>query len=419
MKILAPKGLNDVLPKESYKWRFIENNARKICKSFGIDEVRVPMFEHTELFHRGVGETTDVVQKEMYTFLDKGNRSITLRPEGTASTVRLCLEHGLFNGTLPLKTYYFVPNFRYEKPEAGRLRQHHQFGVEFFGTKDPSADAEVISVGYTLLKNVGIKNASLHINSIGCPTCRPVFHEKLKAYFEKQKENLCDLCNDRLYKNPMRIIDCKNENCGEISKDAPKAIENLCEECHDSFESVKKYLTILEIPFIVDEKIVRGLDYYTKTVFEFISKDLGSTILGGGRYDGLVETLGGKPLPALGFGSGIERLILTLEAEKGDFGTIDLPELFIGSIGQEARDFAFKLTYDLRQKGIICTNDIAGKNLKNQMKYSDKIGAKFTVILGDGELETGVCKLKNMTSGEETEVNISNIENFLNEVKND
>ena len=411
--IKGPKGVKDILPSESYKWQYIENIARILAEKFNINEVRVPMFEHTELFHRGVGDTTDVVQKEMYTFLDKGNRSITLRPEGTASTVRLCLENSLLNGALPLKTYYIVPNFRYEKPEAGRLRQHHQFGVEFFGTADPSADAEVISIADTLLKNLGINNAEVSINSIGCPKCRPVFHANLKEYFEDKKEHLCELCLDRLDKNPMRIIDCKNPNCKEIAKDAPTSIDNLCDECETHFNGTQKYLTALEIPFIVDTGIVRGLDYYTKTVFEFVSSTTGLTICGGGRYDGLVETLGGKPTKALGFGCGIERLIMMIEENNASFGVQPSVDLFIANIGEEASLFVTKLTNDLRKIGFSAEKDIAGRTLKAQMKYSDKICAKFTTVIGDGELESQKCVMKNMETGDKSEISIDEISDFI------
>ncbi|MFI3227409.1 MAG: histidine--tRNA ligase [Clostridia bacterium] len=411
--IKGPKGVKDVLPQESYKWQYIENIARIISQNYNIREVRVPMFEHTELFHRGVGDTTDVVQKEMYTFLDKGNRSITLRPEGTASTVRLCLENSLLNGALPLKTYYIVPNFRYEKPEAGRLREHHQFGVEYFGTSDCSADAEVISVANNLLQTLGIANAEVSINSIGCPKCRPVFHANLKAYFEDKKEHLCPLCLDRLEKNPMRIIDCKNPDCKEIAKDAPVSVDNLCEECHDHFEGTKKHLEALEIPYKVDTGIVRGLDYYTKTVFEFVSSTTGLTICGGGRYDGLVETLGGKPTPALGFGCGIERLIMMIDENNAGYGVEPTVDIFIANIGEQSSFFVSKLTQDLRKQGFSAEKDIAGRALKAQMKYADKIGAKYTTVIGDGELESKQCTVKNMATGEKHEVEIDKIGDFV------
>lgn len=409
IKISAPKGIKDVLPTESYKWQYIENIARIIAQNFNIQEVRVPMFEHTELFHLGVGDTTDVVQKEMYTFLDKGNRSITLRPEGTASTVRLCLENSLLNGALPLKTYYMVPNFRYEKPEAGRLRQHHQFGVEYFGTAHPSADAEVISVADKLLKTLGINNAEVSINSIGCPNCRPVFHAKLKEHLSAKKEHLCELCNDRLDKNPMRIIDCKNDSCKVIAQDAPTAINHLCDECSSHFEGVKKNLDVLEIAYKVDTTIVRGLDYYTKTVFEFVSSTSGLTICGGGRYDGLVETLGGKPTPALGFGCGIERLIMMIAENNGSFGLIPTAEIFVAHTGDDAELFASKIVKNLRDIGFSAEKDISGRALKAQMKYADKIGAKYTTVIGDGEIESQKCVIKNMKTGEKTETDIDKI----------
>lgn len=413
MKITAPKGTKDVLPQDSYKWQYIENIARILATKYNINEVRVPAFEHTELFHRGVGDTTDVVQKEMYTFLDKGNRSITLRPEGTASTVRLCLEHGLLNGALPLKTCYFVPNFRYEKPEAGRLRQHHQFGVEYFGSADASADAEVISVASNLLLDLGIINAYVSLNSIGCNTCRPKYHEKLREYFSTKSECLCELCTDRLDRNPMRLLDCKNSNCKENAKNAPTTIEHLCDECENHFNDVKKYLDTLEIPYKIDSSIVRGLDYYSKTVFEFVSSDSGLTICGGGRYDGLVELLGGKPTPALGFGCGIERLLMVLDEQNLGFGIKPSCDVFVANADEKSNLLATKLVADLRKIGFSAEKDITGKALKAQMKYADKISAKFTIVIGENEINTGNCVVKNMITGEKTDILISEIAETL------
>ncbi len=314
----APKGTLDLLPKESYKTQYVESAVREVAENFGFLEMRTPVFEHTELFHRSVGETTDVVQKEMYTFEDKGGRSVTLRPEGTAGAARAFLENGLFNDPLPQKIYYLTSCYRYEKPQAGRLREFHQFGVESFGAATPAADAEIIALAHTVFNFLGIRNLSLEINSIGCPTCRKEFQNALKTYFEARKEELCDTCRGRLERNPMRILDCKSPVCSEIAAGAPKILDYLCDDCRAHFEAVQKYLTAMHIDFTVNAEIVRGLDYYTRTVFEFVSKEIGAqgTVCGGGRYDGLLEELGGKPMAACGFGLGIERLLLLMEAQK-------------------------------------------------------------------------------------------------------
>ena len=402
--IQAPKGTYDVLPDESYKWQYLEHILRDTAKSFGYREVRFPMFEHTELFIRGVGDTTDVVQKEMYTFTDKGGRSISLRPEGTASVVRSMIEHGCFNNTLPLKCYYIAPNFRYEKPQAGRYRQHYQFGVECFGAKSPAANAEVISLADTFLKRLGIRDITAHINSIGCPDCRPQYYEALKAYFENYRDQLCPTCLERLERNPMRLLDCKSPICKEIAKGAPRTIDFLCDHCKTDFDETLSLLSKMGVDYQIDSGIVRGLDYYTGPVFEFISNDIGAqgTVCGGGRYDGLVEQLGGKPTPALGFGSGLERLLLVMESLGIKIPGAETIDIYVATTGKEAGDAAQKLILELRRLGIAAERDLCERSLKAQMKYADKIGARFTTVLGENELASGTVVLKNMETGEQT-----------------
>ena len=402
--IPIPRGTKDVVPGEIYKWQFVEDTARCVARDFGFTEIRFPTFEHTELFERGVGDTTDVVQKEMYTFLDKGGRSITLRPEGTASVVRSFLTNSLHAGGLPLKVFYIAPNFRYEKPQAGRLREHHQFGVECFGAEGAAADAEIIGLAATYINRLGLKNVSLELNSVGCPKCRPGFHDALKKYFGGHREKLCGTCHDRLERNPLRILDCKDEACGEIAKDAPIGLDFLCDECNAHLAQLKGYLDAMEISYSVNPRIVRGLDYYTRTVFEFVSEQIGAqgTLCGGGRYDGLTEVLGGGSTPALGFGSGIERMLLVMEAEGVSIPKPQGPSMFIAVLGGNADIPAQKLTHDLRKLGISAQRDLASRGLKAQMKYANKIGAKYSAVLGDDELSAGVVKIKNMDTGEET-----------------
>lgn len=402
----AVKGTKDVLPGEIYKTQYIESTALDVAERFGFKEIRTPVFEHTELFQHGVGDTTDVVQKEMYTFDDKGGRSITLRPEGTAGAARSFLENGLCNETLPQKVCYLTSCYRYEKPQAGRLREFHQFGVECFGAQSPLADAEIISLANTFFKELGVKDLALEINSIGCPTCRAEYHKALKAYFEGRKDELCDTCKDRLERNPMRILDCKSPVCSEIAKDAPVVLDYLCDECREHFEKVKSYLNAQNIAFKVNPRIVRGLDYYTKTVFEFISESIGAqgTVCGGGRYDGLIEELGGQKTPSLGFGLGIERLMLLMEAQGCEFPKESMPDLFIAALGEKAQLKAVEIANDMREEGFTCLYDVNGRGLRAQMKYANKLGAKYTIVLGDDEVESGIAKLKNMESGEETEI---------------
>lgn len=406
----AIKGTQDTLPKESYKVQYVESAVRETAENFGFFEMRTPVFEHTELFQRGVGETTDVVQKEMYTFEDKGGRSITLRPEGTAGAVRSFLEHGLFNEALPQKIYYLTSCYRYEKPQAGRLREFHQFGVECFGAGEPSADAEVISLANEVFNYLGIDNLALEINSIGCPECRKEYHKALKEYFEKYKNDLCETCLGRLDRNPMRILDCKSPICSKIASEAPTVLEFLCDDCKKHFESVKKYLDAMGIEYTVNPQIVRGLDYYTRTVFEFVSKEIGAqgTVCGGGRYDGLIAEMGGQPLPACGFGMGIERLLLLMEAQKTPIPPAKKCELYIASLGENANLKAAEIATELRNEGMSVQFDTVGRGFKAQMKFANKIGARYTLVLGDNEIETGDIKLKNMETGNEIEMKLEN-----------
>ena len=411
MEVQAPKGTKDMLPQDAYKWHFVENKFREIAKFYGMREIRTPMFEHTDLFLRGVGDTTDIVQKEMYTFNDKGNRSITLKPEGTAPVVRAFIENRLFNEAQPTKLYYAIPCFRYENVQKGRLRQFHQFGTEVFGSKEPSMDAEVIAFAMEFLKSLGLKSLSLNINNLGCPNCRPKYNEALKKFLEENYDDLCGLCQSRFEKNPMRILDCKNKNCGEITKNAPIILDYMCEECDTHFTEVKKYLDALNIPYTVDPGIVRGLDYYTKTIFEILNDDF--TVCGGGRYDRLIEQLGGPEMPAVGFGLGIERLLLTLQNEGIEIPNEGLYDLYIGARGEDGKLASFKLANALRSRGIKTEINHMGRSLKAEMKYANKIGAKFTVVLGDDELQTGNAKLKRMSDGEQFEVNLNNIEEIV------
>ena len=411
MEVQAPKGTKDMLPQDAYKWHFVENKFREIAKFYGMREIRTPMFEHTDLFLRGVGDTTDIVQKDMYTFNDKGNRSITLKPEGTAPVVRAFIENRLLNEAQPTKLYYAIPCFRYENVQKGRLRQFHQFGTEVFGSKEPSMDAEVIAFAMEFLKSLGLKSLSLNINNLGCPNCRPKYNEALKKFLEENYDDLCGLCQSRFEKNPMRILDCKNKNCGEITKNAPIILDYMCEECDTHFTEVKKYLDALNILYTVDPGIVRGLDYYTKTIFEILNDDF--TVCGGGRYDRLIEQLGGPEMPAVGFGLGIERLLLTLQNEGIEIPNEGLYDLYIGARGEDGKLASFKLANALRTRGIKTEINHMGRSLKAEMKYANKIGAKFTVVLGDDELQTGNAKLKRMSDGEQFEVNLNNIEEIV------
>ena len=418
----AIKGTKDVLPKDVHKNQYIEATALDIASKFGYKEIRTPVFEHTELFQRGVGDTTDVVQKEMYTFDDKGGRSITLRPEGTAGAVRSFLENGLCNEALPQKVCYLTSCYRYEKPQAGRLREFHQFGVECFGTASPLADAEIIALAKSIFDTLGVRDLSLEINSIGCPKCRAEYHKALKEYFASRKDELCDTCKGRLDRNPMRILDCKSPICNEIAQGAPVVIDYLCDECKEHFEKVQKYLDAQNIEYKINPQIVRGLDYYTKTVFEFVSNSIGAqgTVCGGGRYDGLVEELGGQHTASLGFAMGLERLMLLMEAQGCEFPQAEKPDLFIVALGEKATLKALEIAKDMREEGFSALLDLNQRSIRAQMKYADKLGAKFNVVIGDNEVENKIAKLKNMQTGEETEINLDTfVSGFYNISLND
>ncbi|MDR0840356.1 MAG: histidine--tRNA ligase [Christensenellaceae bacterium] len=404
MAMQAPKGTKDVTPKESYKWQYIERLARELCEDFGFYETRTPVIEHTELFLRGVGDTTDIVQKEMYTFLDKGERSITLKPEGTAGAARMFLENGLFNDAQPTKMYYlYCPVFRYDKPQAGRLREHHQFGVEIYGAPRASADAECIRLAHTLLARAGVQGLSVRINSIGCPDCRPQYNDKLRAYLHSRYDGLCETCKSRFEKNPLRILDCKEDGCKAISAGAPTILDCLCGECEAHFAELKTCLTALDIPYEVDPFIVRGLDYYTKTVFEIVAcgNAYNGTVCGGGRYDGLIEQLGGPKLCGTGFGMGMERLLLIAEQSGANIPEPKPVKVYIAALGDAPRAAGFRLADELRQSGIKTEFDHVGRSFKAQFKFADKLHARFVAILGEDELERGSVKLKNMGTGEE------------------
>ena len=400
------KGTEDVLPKQSYRWQFIEKIMREESKVYGFKEIRTPVFEHTELFARGVGQTTDVVQKEMYTFTTKGGESVTLRPEGTAGAARAVLEHALDNEGLPIKASYFVSCYRYEKPQAGRLREFHQFGLEEYGTQSPAADAELICAAQSVLDRLGLDQIHLELNSIGCPECRAKYNQALREYFGQFKDRLCDTCLSRLEKNPMRLLDCKSPQDQELAKDAPKITDYLCEECENHFSEVKRYLDSAGVEYTVNPKIVRGLDYYTKTVFEFVTDCIGAqgTVCGGGRYDGLIEELGGKHMPSLGFAMGLERLLMVMDAQGIAIPDDDKCALYIATMGDDAKVKAFELLRRVRECGLIAETDVVGRGLRAQMKYADKIGAKYSLVLGDNELSDNKAKVKNMETGEQTEL---------------
>lgn len=407
LTVQRPLGTSDVTPSEINKWYTVEQTAQDTAMVYGFKEIRFPTFEKTDLFLRSVGETTDVVQKEMYSVTAKES-TFTLRPEGTAGAIRAVMQNGLLNEALPQKIFYLTSCFRHEKPQAGRLREFHQFGAEMIGSSDPHADAEMISMAHSLLNRLGLKNIELNINSIGCPKCRAEYHKALKAYFEDKKDQLCDTCLSRLEKNPMRILDCKSPICSALSKDAPLIIDYLCDECSDHFEKLKMILGEMNISYTVNPKIVRGLDYYTKTVFEFITTDIGAqgTVCGGGRYDGLVEQLGGPATPALGFAAGLERLILTMESQGCDFLDSKKCDLYIVPMGEKAVEKAVVLAKQAREEGYIAEYDLMNRGLKAQMKYANKMGAVFTLVIGDNEIESGKAKLKNMATGKETEIKI-------------
>ncbi len=414
--IQKPKGTRDILPEESYKWQYIESKIQKLFKNYGYKEIRVPVFENTELFQRGVGDTTDVVQKEMYTFEDKGGRSITLRPEGTAGVVRAYIENGMASMPSPVKVYYNMAMYRYENVQKGRLREFHQIGAEVFGTSSYMADVESITMANEIFKILNIPNIELTINSIGCPTCRAVYQQELKKFFADKINQYCYTCQTRFEKNPMRILDCKEEKCKALNQGAPVILDYLCDECREHFENVKKLLTEIGIEYKVDPRIVRGLDYYTKTVFEFISKTEGYTVLGGGRYDGLIKEIGGNDTPALGFAIGMERLLEIYEKyNKDNIIKPEMPKIYIAQIGENANIMATKLVKQLRQKEINAQKDVTEKSIKAQFKYADKINAEYVLTIGEDEIRNNKAKLKKMETGEETETEL-NVEDIIRNI---
>ena len=400
------KGAEDILPCDSYKWQFVEDVMKQQAEVYGFKEIRTPVFEHTVLFNRGVGETTDVVQKEMYTFDTQGGESITLRPEGTAGAARAYLEHALYNDGLPVKAYYLLTCYRYEKAQAGRQREFHQFGMETYGASDAKADAEMICAANSVFERLGVKNVRLELNSIGCKTCRKEFTNALKDYFAQYTEQLCPTCLSRLERNPMRILDCKSEICSGIAKNAPKVLDYICTDCSAHFEKVKSFLEVADVDYTVNPTIVRGLDYYTRTVFEFVTDTIGAqgTVCGGGRYDGLIEELGGQPTPSLGFAMGIERLLLVMQAQGIELPTPKTCDLYIAALGENAEKKAFEFVRELRDSSLIAEMDIVGRGLRAQMKYADKIKAKFSMVIGDDDISANKAAVKNMSTGDKFEV---------------
>lgn len=407
----APKGTKDIYGSYMEEWQRVEQVMRELCSDFGIKEIRIPIFEHTELYLRGVGETTDIVQKEMYTFKDKADRSITLRPEGTAGVARSFIEHGMYNNPQPTRRFYIGPMFRYENTQKGRQRQFHQFGVEMLGSYSPALDAEAISVAAELLKRLGIKDVELRINSLGCNECRQRYNTALKEYIGSNIDKLCDDCKSRFDKNPLRVLDCKEESCQKIIAEAPVVLDYLDDECKEHFETVKAILDDMGIKYTVDEKIVRGLDYYTRTVFEFVANGIGAqgTVCGGGRYDNLIAECGGQPMGCAGFAVGIERLLLMLEAQNGEFKETNEMDIYIGSIGKEGLVKSQGIAYRMRSEGIRAEGDSVGRSVKAQMKYANKIGAKYSVILGDNEIAEDTANLKNMETGEQEQIKVSEL----------
>lgn len=409
----APRGTQDWFGADMHRRTVVERIARETAEKYNIHEIITPVFEHTILFQRGVGETTDVVQKEMYTFIDKGDRSITLKPEGTAGAIRAYLEHNMYAEPGPVKMFYVTPAFRYETPQSGRLRQHHQFGVEFVGSKSPLVEVELITLITELIGKFGLKDAKLHINSIGCKECRKAYNDALLAYLKRSEGNLCGTCRDRMQKNPLRVLDCKTPACKEIVKDAPRTVEYLCDGCRTHFEELKALLGELHIPYEVDTGIVRGLDYYTRTVFEFIDTE-GFTLCGGGRYDGLIHEIDEKQdIPSAGFGMGLERILYFLEKEGVDFSEEKKPQIYVGVLGAEARARAYAIVRSLRENGLIVETDYMERSVKAQMKYADKLGAENTIIIGSEELEKNEAAVRNMRTGETVRTALDEIVSYF------
>ncbi len=411
----APRGTKDILPSQIENWLFIENNIRDICKRYCYEEIRTPIFEHTELFQRGIGEGTDVVDKEMYTFEDRGGRSITLRPENTASAVRAYLQNKLFADKSLVKLFYIGSMFRYDRPQAGRLREFHQFGVEALGEQNPAVDAEVILLAVDFLSSLGLNDLNLKINTVGCPKCRPIYRQKLQHFFSDKLDSLCHDCQSRFDKNPMRILDCKNDSDKDFMQDAPKIKDCLCDDCREHFESVQKFLKSAQINFVIDDKLVRGLDYYTKTAFEIQYLPLGaqSAVAGGGRYDGLIEEIGGNPTPAVGFAAGIERILVALELQKLLPSIKNQIDAFIVAVGDEAEKFAFELLTKLRRNNLTASMDFAKRSLKAQMKQAGKSDSKFALIIGEDEIKNNTVTVKNLSSSEQQTISVDDVINFI------
>ena len=413
--IQIPKGCKDVLPSQVYLWHRIEETARKTAAAYAFKEIRTPVFEHTELFARGVGDTTDIVNKEMYTFLDKGGRSVTLRPEGTAGVARAFLEHGLAGGVMPFKAYYMISAFRYERPQAGRLREFHQFGAELYGAAGPEADAEAISFADSFLRALGLEKVALRINSIGCKHCRARYHEALKAYFAPHLGGMCEDCRNRYEKNPMRILDCKVEGCKAVAAGAPRMLDYLCDDCRAHFDRVRSLLTQAGVAHTVDPSIVRGLDYYSRTVFEFVSAAAGAqgTVLGGGRYDTLLEQMDGKAVPAVGFAAGMERLLLVMESEGKLPASEEGVDCYLAGMDASSRERAFLLANELRWQGVSCETDLMERSVKAQFKYADKTGARFVAVLGERELLEGAAEVKDMKTSSSERVKLEELANYI------
>lgn len=413
--INIPKGTKDVLPQDSYKWHYVEGVVRGVAKDFCVNEMRTPTFEHTELFLRGVGDTTDIVNKEMYTFIDKGNRSMTLKPEGTAGVARAFIENSLYGNAQPTKMYYITPVFRYEKPQAGRLREHHQFGVEYYGADSYMADVEVMLIAKAIFDRLGVGKLILNVNSIGCAECRKEYNKALTEYLGQKLSCMCPTCKERFVKNPLRILDCKIESCQAITKDAPVVVDFLCNDCETHHKAVCNQLEYLGIEYLVNPHIVRGLDYYTRTVFEFVSQNIGAqgTVCGGGRYNNLVEQVGGKPTPAVGFGMGLERVLLVLEGLGLSQGQPNVADVYIAPLCEQARIITNSIAMKLRAKGLAVDSDIMDRGLKAQLKYANKIGAKHIIILGEDEINQGTANVKNMTTGESSMIALKEVDKFF------
>ncbi|HHV65844.1 MAG TPA: histidine--tRNA ligase [Peptococcaceae bacterium] len=415
MIIQRPKGTQDIIGKTALKWQYLENEIRKICSEYGYQEIRTPIFEATELFQRGVGETTDIVNKEMYTFLDKGQRSITLRPEGTASVCRAYVENKLYAQAQPLKLYYLGPMFRYENTQAGRFRQFHQFGAEVLGGEDPLVDAEVIHLIWEFFQRLGLKGLEVHLNSVGCPNCRSEHRIQLQNYLQRRKADLCEDCQTRFERNPMRILDCKNKRCQSLTSGVPTTLDTLCNDCQEHFSQLQSYLKIVGIQYKINPKLVRGLDYYQRTAFEVLAEGIGAqnAICGGGRYDGLVKEIGGPPTPGIGFAMGMERLLAVLDMQKVEIDLETEEKVLIAALGDKARQEGFKLSGELRRNGIPVLMDLLGRGLKNQMKYADREGVRYVLIIGDEELAKDIIIVRDMKLGDQKEVPKETIKQYL------